>query len=297
MNFIRTSFNWVGDLYVRWFYEWFHIHFLIRTVIILLLLWLMIYIAVQIFHYLAAPMFLLFYYHVIFRFWNYLFVETPQEWIYIHYHSQDKPDFNDTYFNLCDKTRKNRLILSRSRYVDVVNRTQKVASRLLAIFCVIATLWAMSFGLHHEYAMPVWGVLNNNVENTITSPPANVVVPSPTPTQTPTTSPDDSIEIDIENEAEIIAEYEDYGYINPANIPPGTDVFFILNESGSSGARLRDSPIISQSTIIEIVWFDTTLLYLHEYVADNEVRGLYWLRVRTPNGTEGYISSQLVYIV
>jgi len=295
MAFIRTSFDWAGDLYIRWFSEWFHIHFLIRTVIILLLLWLIIYIAIQFFHYIIAPIFLLFYYHVIFRLWNFLFVETPQEWIYIHYHSKDKPDFNDTYFRLCDKTRRNRLILSRSRYIDVVSRTRKVATRLLAMSCVIATLWAMSFGLHHEYTIPVWGEQNNNIiidnNNSSTSPPANTFPPpsmvSPTPENDINESlGDENISDDIE-----------YGYLNPANIPPYANVFFVLNESGNSGARLRDAPNISQSTILEIVWFDAILEYLHQFVPDDEVRGLYWLRVLTPNGTEGYISSQLVYIL
>jgi len=300
MAFIRTSFDWAGDLYVRWFSEWFHVHFLIRTVIILLLLWLMIYIAIQLFHYVVAPIFLLFYYNVLFRLWNFLFVETPQEWIYIHYHSKDKPDFNDTYFRLCDKTRQNRLILSRSRYIDVVSKTRKVASRLLAMFCVIATLWAMSFGLHHEYAVPVWGGQNNGIidnNNFSASPSATGVVPIPTPTPETNINDYDSIDVGIEEETANIPEDVEYSYLNPANIPPNVNVFFMLNEFGSSGARLRDAPSISQSTIIEIVWLDAVLEYLHHFVPDEDVRGLYWLRVVTPSGTEGYISSQLVHII
>jgi len=302
MAFIRTSFDWAGNLYVSWFSEWFHVHFLIRTVIILLLLWLMIYIIVQLFHYVIAPIFLLFYYNVLFRFWNFLFVETPQEWIYIHYHSKDKPDFNDTYFRLCDKTRRNRLILSHSRYVDIISKTRKVATRLLAMFCVIATLWAMSFGLHYEYAVPAWGGQNSNItdDNHTTTPPA-AVIPTPIPTATPTTETNINDFIDEDEtgneDIEDIPNDIEYGYLNPANIPPYINVFFMLNESGSSGARLRDAPSISQSTIIEIVWLDAVLEYLHQFVQDEDVRGLYWLRVVSPSGTEGYISSQLVYIV
>ena len=105
-------------------------------------------------------------------------------------------------------------------------------------------------------------------------------------------SPENDINEPIDNEN--IDDHVESGYLNPANIPPHTDVFFVLNEVGNSGARLRNAPSISQSTIIEIVWFDAVLEYLHQFVPDNEVRGLYWLRVRTPNGTDGYISSQLV---
>jgi len=251
--------------------------------------------AVQFFHYVIAPLVLLFYYHVIFRFWNFLFVETPQEWIYIHYHSKDKPNFNDTYFKLCDKTRQNRLILSRSRYVDVINKTQKVATRLLAMFCVIATLWAMSFGLAHEYSMPVWREqvdIGNAPQATPHAPP----MPSPSPTQIPVQTPNTNSNTNIDEPIIDNEVLEEYGYLNPATISPGASVHFTLNESGASGARLRDAPSISQSTIIEIVWLDTVLLYLHQFVADDEVLGLYWLRVRTPSGTEGYISSQLVEI-
>jgi hypothetical protein len=69
---------------------------------------------------------------------------------------------------------------------------------------------------------------------------------------------------------------------------------FTLNEQGSQGARLRDGPGISGQTVIEIIWDDAKLIYLNSYVPDEFVNGLFWLRVESPTGTVGYVSSQLI---
>jgi len=286
MNVIRSTFDWAGDLYSSWFADWLHVHFIIRTVIILLILWLIIFLAAQLFQYVVGPVLLMFYYHIFFRAYNFLFVETPHEWIYIRYHSQDKPNFAATYLRLCDKVRKNRAILAHTRYSGMIRKAKKFAMNLMVICFVASTLWVSAFGLHHEYAAPALAIVDNR-EHT-----------EPDPVETTPGDVENDNESDPEYPPDDIYEIPDRYYaagtVNPGAWPPGASINLFLTEYGSQGARLRDGPGISGSTVIEILWDDAVLTYLHAYVPDENVRGLYWLRVRSPQGTVGYISSQLV---
>jgi hypothetical protein len=96
-------------------------------VLILLVLWLLLFLATQLIRFVIAPASLMFFYHVLFRAWNFIFVETPHEWIYIRYHSKDKPNFSALYLRLCDKVKNNRMILSHTKYKGMIMRSRKFA--------------------------------------------------------------------------------------------------------------------------------------------------------------------------
>ncbi|MCL1844141.1 MAG: hypothetical protein FWF79_10045 [Defluviitaleaceae bacterium] len=270
MTIIRSTFDWAGDLYARTFADWLHMHFLLRTVLILFVLWLFIFVFAVLLHYLIGPALLMFFYHVIFRAWNYLFVETPQEWIFIRYHSKDRPNFSEFYKKLCDKVKQNRVVLSHTKYRGMVMRSRRIGVQFMITCAIAATLWASAFGLHHEYAAPVLVLINEeNNENAEIQP------------------------ADTEEDIEISAFPYSPGEITPSDLP-AEDALLSLNELGASGSRLRDGPGITGSTIIEILWDNDVLVYLNAFVPDAYVNGLYWLRVLSPAGTEGYIGSQLV---
>jgi hypothetical protein len=274
MAVIRSTFDRVGDLYSRWFADWLHVHFLIRTVLILFVLFLIIYLSAQLIQYVIAPVILMLFYHVIFRAWNFLFIETPQEWIYIRYHSKDKTNFSELYLRLCDKIKYNRIVRSHTKYKGMVLRSRKFAFRLIIICAVTATLWVSAFGLHHEYSAPAVTVISEN----------------------------NGEETDIPEEIDILPEAlpnEPAGIEN--HLPTVQSTFHLqensvltLNELGSAGTRLYDGPGISGQTILEILWDDAEFIYQNENVPDEYVNGLFWLYVQSADGTMGYISSQLV---
>ena len=104
----------------------------------------------------------------------------------------------------------------------------------------------------------------------------------------------------------LLDEYFTTQFVRPTEPPPwldptvwhiDDDIILLLNELGRPGARLRDGPGILGNNIIEILWNDDQMRYLHSFYPDSDVQGLYWLRVLSPHGTEGYISSQLVELV
>jgi len=299
MNAIRSTFDWAGDLYSSWFADWLHVHFIIRTVIILLILWLIIFLAAQLFQYAVGPVLLMFYYHIFFRAYNFLFVETPHEWIYIRYHSQDKPNFAATYLRLCDKVRKNRAILAHTRYSGMIKKSKKFAINLMLISLVASTLWVSAFGLHHEYAAPALAIVDNR-EQAHPGTDNETHLPEPDPNENESNNEQTPIPPEYPYEThdvhQVPERYTPYapGTINPAAWPPGANITLFLTEEASLGARLRDGPGISGNRVIEIIWDNATLTYLHFFVQDEYVSGLYWLRVRSPEGTVGYISSQLV---
>jgi hypothetical protein len=272
MGIIQATFDWAGNFYSNLFADWLHINFILRTVLILFVLWLIIFLFAQLIQYVVAPLALMFFYHVIFRAWNFLFVETPHEWIYIRYHSKDKPNFSAWYLRLCDKVKRNRIILSHTKFKGMMLRSRKFATHLMFICAVAATLWASAFGLHHEYATPVLLIIN---EEEIL-PEENEEPPEEEPSY-----------------------YEEEPPYYPADDEAPTAAFeenavFTLNDLGRDGARLRDGPGIANQTVIEILWHDATLLYLNEAVPDDAVNGLFWLKVQSADGTIGYISSQLI---
>ena len=277
MSIIRATFDRAGELYSDLFADWLHVHFLIRTVLILFILWLMIYLLAQIVKYVVAPAILLFYYHVVFRAFNFLFIETLHEWLYIRYHSKDRPDFSTSYLKLCDRVKQNRMVLEHTKYKGMMIKSRRFANQLLVICAVVVTLWASAFGLHQEYVVPVMIV----TPSVVVSEENNIIAE------------------EINQVEEIYIQYEEIPEITENDPIISTvnwqeDSTFTLNEQGRAGARLRDGPGIADQVIIEILWEDATMTFLNEYVPDTYVNGLYWLRVRTTDGTIGYISSQLV---
>jgi len=255
--------------------------------LLLLVLWLIIYAFAQLFRYVVAPVWLLFYYHVIFRAWNYLAVETPQEWIYIHYHSKDKPNFNRLYLRLCDKIKRNRMILLHAKYPGLIRRTKGATLRLMIICGIVSTLWVSSFGLHQEYAMPAMVV--------------NVDLPMDTPSDDYNNSPAHTYDASLAGisyeETSVPSNTAQLGWLNPAAWPIDTEIILYLTELGAQGTRLRNGPGIAGYSVIEILWDNDQMVYLHLFYSDPDVAGLYWLHVLSPSGTEGYVSSQLVSIV
>lgn len=272
MNIMRTTFDQAGELYANLFADWLHIHFVIRTMLLLLAVWLIIFLAAQAFQYIVGPLLLLFYTHAILRAWNFLAIETVQEWLYIHYYSQYKPNFENLYLRLCDKAKKNRQILNYTKYTGILRRGKVRRVSLIAMVTsgVAATLWIGAFGIHLEYAAPAIAIVENinETEIDIDEPPL------------------------IEQQDMVQVPHIMLTPETPTNWPENT--LFTLNEQGRSGARLRNGPGISDYTVIEILWDDDQFVFLNAFVPDSDVVGLYWLHVQTPSGTDGYISSQLV---
>jgi len=73
-----------------------------------------------------------------------------------------------------------------------------------------------------------------------------------------------------------------------------THIILYLNEQGQKGANLRNGPGIMEYSVIEILWDNDQVVFLHSFFPDTHVDGLYWLHVLSPSGTMGYLSSQLV---
>jgi len=249
------------------------------------MLWLIIYLFTQLFQYVVSPLAMMFYYHVIFRAWNYLTAELPEGFIYTRYHSRDKSNFSRLYARLCDRIKKNRAKLSNVRYAGLVHYSKQVALRLMIICGIVSTLWVTAFGLHQEYAMPVMVAVADQPTETAVSDFSYEYAPIP------------SIDMDLSlTEPEGPFVHYEYGWLSPAAWPFDTEIVLYLNEAGANETRLRNGPGIAGYNVIEILWDNDKLVYLHSFYPDPYVRGLYWLRVLSPSGTEGYVSSQLVNV-
>jgi len=160
-------------------------------------------------------------------------------------------------------------IISRDPYVtyrEMLFPARRFATHFMLVMAVAATLWVTAFGLHHEYAAPVMLEVEPAEFTEEYLPPYYEEMPY------------------------YIAESEIA--ITPSDWDE--DTVLILNEYGQQGARLRDGPGIAGQTVVEILWDDATLIFRNAYVPDEYVRRLYWLRVESPSGTVGYISSRLV---
>ncbi|MCL1845565.1 MAG: SH3 domain-containing protein [Defluviitaleaceae bacterium] len=270
------SFERAGEIYSDLFADWLHVHFLIRTLIILLVAWLVIFLLAQLVKYALAPGALMFFYHVVFRAWNFLFIESRQEWLYIRHH--DEPSFSEKYLRLCDRVKQNRTILEHTRFKGMLHRSRKFSTWFMVTCGVAATLWVAAFGLHHEYAAPALAIMNEaeffggEIEHQ-----------------------DDIDDFEFPDSPDSNEEFF-YTPVDvlpaPADWAPGTT--FALNEQGRQGARLRGGPGIDGQTVLEILWDDARFTFLGESVPDAYVNGLYWLRVETANGTVGYLSSMLI---
>jgi len=254
-------------------------------VLLLLMLWLIIYVFMQLFQYVLSPLAIMFYYHVIFRAWNYFAVELPEEFIYARYHSKGKPNFSRLYIRLYDRIKRNRATLSNVRYAAMVSYSKQVALRLMIICGVVSTLWVTAFGLHQEYAAPAMVVDANQPTETLTSDSPYEYVPVP------------AIDMDL-SLAVPEMPFDQYipEWLSPAAWPFNADIVLYLNEVGANETRLRSGPGIAGYSVIEILWDNDKLVYLHSFYPDPYIRGLYWLRVLSPSGTEGYVSSQLVNV-
>jgi len=288
MTWFQDSFGWAGDLYARWFANWLHINFLIRTILLLLMMGLVIYVAGLIFKYIIGPLAVLFYINIIKRAWNYFVIETLLEWIYIRYYSEGSLRFANLYLRLCDKAKHNRAVLSYNKYKGVLHRgrVRKFGNSLMISAAIVATLWVVAFGIDQEYAMPAWAAVDNGQDE-----PDAPVENNHEPDETET-----GYEPDTHEESPATEIYAP-GLIRPGKFPAGNVVLALTEEAADEGARLRDGPGITGTTVIEMLWGHDQMTFLGEYTADPVVEALYWLRVRTPSGTEGYIGSQLVEVI
>lgn len=160
-------------------------------------------------------------------------------------------------------------------YVDMVRRSGKPAFRLMLICGIALTLPVLAFGLHREYATPAAAM-----------PVDAHIAEGGLPTYTPTPRENDTY-----------APHQYSGWPKSAAWPPDMEIILYLNELGRQGTRLRSGPGIAEYTVIEILWDNDLLVYLYSSHRDAYAEGLYWLRVLSPTGTEGYVSSELVGIV
>jgi len=249
------------------------------------MLWLIIYVAVQIFKYAVGPLIVLIYINVFKRAWNFFITETIQEWIYIHHYSKGSPRFSSLYMRLTDKARHNRAILSKHKGRMDHGRVRRLGNWMMITSGIIATLWVAAFGLNQEYTAPAWVASGSPGENN---------------------SQENNYPESGDAEAGSGTENDDYpvneeiyfpGLISPGRFPIGEQISLLLTEEAREGARLRSGPGTAGTTVIEMLWGDGLLTYLGHYVPDTDVETLYWMRVRSQSGTEGYIGSHLVEIV
>jgi len=179
--------------------------------------------------------------------------------------------------------KKNGAAISNTEYAGIARLSRQSALRLMIIFGVITTLWVTAFGLHQEYAVPVM-VADVSEPTEVADDSVYAHTPA-SDINIPTTEPDE------------LFAYNDYGWLNPAAWPLNSEIVLYLNEVGAKETRLRSGPGIAGYSVIEMLWDNDKLVYLHSFYPDLYVRGLYWLRVLSPSGTEGYVSSQLVGVV
>jgi len=277
VNFLQNIFDRAGELYAHHFADWLHIHFVIRTAILLLILWGALFIVAMFLMYVLGPALVLLYRHILFRWYNYWFVETPHEFLYIRYYSKDRPNFRAWFLRLSDKVKRNRMILAHTRYRGILYRgtVKRFTWVLIATVGFAATLWLTAFGLHQEYYMPAMASYSNGED----SAPGDDTSINAVPT----------LPLPSEN----LYDFNDYTAA-PFTLPEYASLR--LNELGAGGARLRDLPCFADGRVIEMVWGNHVLTFLNELYADATVPGLYWLRVLSPEGLAGYIASYLLVI-
>ncbi|MCL2571328.1 MAG: SH3 domain-containing protein [Defluviitaleaceae bacterium] len=298
MTWLRSSFEWAGDLYTTWFADWLHVDFVIRTVILLLMLWLIIFVLAQLFKFIIGPFVMIIYVNIFKRAWNYLVTETMQEWLYINYYSVGDTKFINTYMRLCDRVKRNRAILASTRYSSIMRRgrVRRLGNYLMITTAIIVALWVGAFGLNQEYAMPAWAAMPSPGPNQTTEPEDNYADSNETGNESGDNEIDDN-EANDNDDNPATSDIYPPGMINPSQFPEGVQVILGLTlEAGYDGARVRDGPG-TDSTVIEMLWGYDLITYLGHYVPDADMETLYWLRVRTPLGTVGYIASQLVEVV
>ena len=286
MDSLILVFDAVSELYIRFFGDFLHVHYLIRTVFLMLVVWLAVIVVMKLFKYIAGPSLLLFLYHMPYRLYNYLFVETPAEWLYITYYSKDIPKFEKAYFRLTQKAREIRELLQELDYGMAILKVKTLEKRLTYFLLTTSTLWIMAFGLYLEFFPPPPAYVHESVVVD-----GSLVAPGEDP---PGSEADIYGEGDYDEQANGQPGYIP-GRINPA-LWEGGFVILVLNEEGRNGAWLRSGPGISGFIVTQVLWGDVRLVYDNFFVEDEYVQGLYWLRVTTPDGNTGYLSSSLVEV-
>ena len=287
MTWIQTSFQRADSLYSRLFADWLHINFIARTVLLLLMLWLIIFIGALIFKYVIGPVWMLFYVNVLLRAWNFLIIETIQEWIYIHHYSKGSTRFSGLYMRLTDRVKHNRARLSSSEENTAHRRqrARRLGNQMMITAGIIVAMWVVAFGINREYAAPAWAASSGANEGS-------------TQDETPPElgNNEDATET-ISGEEEPREDVYLPGMVRPGLFPEGAQISFALTGNARDGARLRSGPGTADTVVIEMLWGDEILVYLNHYVADADVDTLYWIRVRSESGVVGYIGSHLVEVV
>lgn len=286
MTWIQTSFERAEGLYARLFADWLHINFIMRTVLLLLMLWLIIFVATVIFKYVLGPLLMLIYVNVLLRAWNFLVVETMQEWIYIRHYSKGSPRFSGLYMRLTDRAKHNRAVLLGDEDAKIIRckRMRKLGNQMMITAGIIVAMWVVAFGINQEYTAPAWAASGNAGEDTVV---ANGYTPPNGE------GANEYEETGNDDEAETLSYEDEYIPVSPGRFLDG-EVSFILTQEASEGARLRSGPGTADTVVIEMLWGDEVLIYLGHYIADADVDTLYWIRVRSRAGMEGYIASHLV---
>jgi len=87
----------------------------------------------------------------------------------------------------------------------------------------------------------------------------------------------------------------------PINFPgPATwpdNVPITINLHGISSADIYEEPGTITGNIIETIWGNAVLHYLYQFEIDANNDAIYWLKVRSHSGTEGYVRSTLLEAV
>ena len=288
LDIIISMLETVREIYINLFGNFLHVHFFIRTAFLLLLAWLVILLFIKMFIFIFGPCFVLMFYHIFFRIHNYFFVETPAEWIYIRYYSNDLPTLEKLYIRLSDKIKKNRETLNKLSYGRAILKVKRTENKLSYFLLTMSTLWFVAFGLYIEFFTPPPPLSEIAVDAGLQGP----VIPGQN-------IPDETYlnENEIRSGFIYIDHVYSPGIINPYDWEPGENIILVLNEEGRRhGVWLRNGPGITGFIVTEVLWGDVILQYLHYYMPDVYVNGLFWLRVRTPEGNTGYLSSSLVEV-
>jgi len=288
MAWFQSSFQRAEGLYSRLFADWLHINFIVRTVLLLLMLWLIVYVVALVFKYIVGPFIAFVYVNILLRAWNFLVVETMQEWIYINHYSQGSPRFSGMYLRLTDRVKQNRAILSNDKDKKELRRVRirRLGNQMMIVAGVIIAFWVVAFGINQEYTAPAWAANGNANEGEIQDNNDNAE-PSDTDANGETANGEDP-------------PYDDEyipGLVRPGRFPEGAEITFALTAEARQGARLRSGPGTANTVVTEMLWGDGLLTYLGYYVEDADVDTLYWIRVRAASGAVGYIGSHLVEVV
>jgi len=259
-----------------------------RTVLLVLVLWLIIYVATIMFKYVVGPLVTFVFINILLRGWNFFVLETIQEWIYIRHYSRGSTKFSGLYLRLTDRVKHNRARLSYNDDNKIIRRERirRLGNQMMIAAGLIVALWVAAFGINQEYTTPAWvasgGAHESNAQDD-------------TPPIEDTTF--DTNDKGDNNEDYLYEDEHTHGHVRPGLFAEGAAISFVLAGEAMEGARLRSGPGTADTVVIQMLYGDDLLTYLGYYVADADVDTLYWIRVRSQSGAEGYIASHLVEVV